>query len=544
MSGMVVQELFSRLGIKTDKRSFDKARDELGRFQKQGDSRMKQFGVRLAKGLGGVAKRGALAAGGVLAAGFTKAFNDEMDFDKALGNLLIGGRGTLGTVDEMRTAFNSASKAVNVNRNELAAGAQKFVELTGNGESAKNMLTTFGRVAKASGSDMEDIAGVAATLSQNMGIADKDMESAFSTLIAGGKMGRVELKNMASLLPSLGAQFQNFAGGKGVEGVQSLGAAFQVAAESFGSPAEAATGLEALMGAVIKNAKRLRKEGVKGLTFVDENGVTKFNSLRDIVERIGESKLAKNPELLFEALGRKEAVTTFQALTKIPGKWDHIAKATKGAKDVAEDYAKRQKMRSEQISRQFNNLKIKIAEAMTPERVEALSKALMAVVEAAGWVLDKFVKLGEAIGVTAGKIAEELGLDTRGSAASRAESRRKTFKGKSMSDLEAIANDDRGFSLQEGAAGFQKRVRRRELAGEEMANRRQRTIQPVANALRRAEDARLQVQTRASAPLREGLRSMIQVGAINVTSTKADEKAVAKEVVKQINAQNRGMAAE
>ena len=384
----------ARIELSADARSFGRqlsdARKQWGAF---GKGLSKGFG----RGIGGLAKGFGRAlttglgvagvAGGVdLIAEQAKA---TLDFERSLTRLQIQAQGTLGPIDAYRNSILRASQATGLARDQVLAAQAKFVQLTGDGKTAAASMDLFAKVAVATGASAEDIAASAAALSQNMKIDPADFEKAFSILTHEGKVGSVELRDMAGLLAQLAPQMAQFAGGTGVKGMADLGSALQLVNQGFNDAGMAATALEGLMGAVVKNSGRLKESGVEVFT-KGKDGRKQLKSLQEIVDAIGASKLAKDPTLLIKALGRKEAYQAYLQLSKVKGAWQGLSSETANAKDIAEDYAKYQSSSSGQLEKAMNTLKESVAAAFTPERIHAFVSAVSAAVDVVG-------RLGEAL---------------------------------------------------------------------------------------------------------------------------------------------------
>ena len=326
---------------------------QLKDMQKRWGSFGKGLGKGFGRGLGGLAKGFGRAlttglgvagvAGGVdLIADQAKA---TLDFERSLTRLQIQAQGTLGPIDAYRNSVLKASKATGLARDQVLAAQTKFVQLTGDGKTAAQSMDLFARVAVATGASAEDIAASAAALQQNLKIDPSNFEKAFSILTREGKVGSVELRDMAGLMAQLAPQMAQFAGGTGVQGMADLGSAMQLVNRGFNDANQAATALEGLMGAVVKNSGRLKESGVEVFT-KGKDGRKQLKSLQEIVDLIGNSKLAKDPTLLIKALGRKEAYQAYLQLSKVKGEWRNLANETGDAKDIAEDYAKYQESTS------------------------------------------------------------------------------------------------------------------------------------------------------------------------------------------------------
>jgi TP901 family phage tail tape measure protein len=409
---MKIAELFAELGIKSDKASFRKAQADIQGLGKNVLSGLRGISGGIGKKLGGVATQFAgglknaamailpIASAGAVGAALVGVTKDALDFDKALTALDVSSNGALGSMDEFRRKILDVSKRTGVSKEELTSAVQQFVALTGDGKAAAASMEAFARIAKATGSDISDISQAAAALTQQLKIDPKDMEQVFSIIVAGGKAGAVELKDMASLLASLSAGFKQFAGSTGPKGVSELSSAFQIVRQNFGSASEAATGLESLLRSLVDKSaiEKLRKAGVKPLVKDAKTGEMVFRNLTDIILEISDSKLAKDPSLIADALGRAESVKAFYALRDNRDAWVELKIATMKANDVARDYARVQASASAKLDLAFNRLKVRISEALTPDRVEALADAMESVLNYTIKIVGWFEKLGDKLG--------------------------------------------------------------------------------------------------------------------------------------------------
>jgi hypothetical protein len=81
-----------------------------------------------------------------------------------------------------------------------------------------------------------------------------------------------------------------------------------------------------------------------------------------------------------------------------------LSQETLKANDIAEDYAKRQATASARIAKAWNEVKVGIAEALTPERIEAFTAAITGTLKIAGQLVASVSQL-------AGGIRDILKLD-------------------------------------------------------------------------------------------------------------------------------------
>ena len=369
-----VADIFARLGLHVDKAEFQKGRAELGRFAQGAET----SGQRVGQALAGIQKR---IVGLALGVGAAMQVRDAFAFQQGLENLDIASRGSVGALEDVRSKILAVSDATGVAKDVILAGTANFVALTGDGKAASAAMETFARVTAATGSEMSDVTGASAALIQNLGIMPDQFEKAFSVLISSGKAGAIELKEMSSLFAALTPAASKFAGGAGVGGLAKISAALQLSRQGAGSAAEAATQLEALLGAVSGTAaKRLKKEGVE--VFNKDGTLKEFDAIVDAIQQKDFRR-----DKLIEIFGRKEAVAAFESLTKVEGAWKGLTDQSLQANDLAEDYAKRQATASFKITKAWNKFK------------NAMTKVFTVVVKGAAFLIEHLRIIAWSLGV-------------------------------------------------------------------------------------------------------------------------------------------------
>jgi hypothetical protein len=249
-------------------------------------------------GIGGVA--GAIAA--------TKRVKD---FHTRLLRLRQSSRASAADMKRLNQMIGKVAMARGLERDDLLGGAETFVEKTGDLQGYVAQLDQLGKVGTGTGVALADLAAISAAANKSMGVAPGDTERMFDVLASQASQGTVELKNMASELPSLIALQRNFAK-TGVDGIAEMGAMVQVAMDSFGSASEAATGYRRLLQAIIVKSKDLKKHRIN---VFDETG--KMRSVEAIMTDLAKSKLAsggKNEAKLIKLLGSSEAFLAFKGI--------------------------------------------------------------------------------------------------------------------------------------------------------------------------------------------------------------------------------------
>ena len=327
---MIVSELFASLGLKWDKRAEVRANQSMGRFVKGADKKVSGFATSAVRALAGVATATAAVFQGL----------DALKFTEQIGRLNITAKGTLGSFDELSGKVLKVSSEFGIAKEQVAAGTAKFIELTGKADVAAQNMGLFAEVSQATGASMDEVAGAAAGVSEQLDIASSDFRMMFDILAEGGKAGAVELRDMASVMSDLAASTARFADSKGLGTVEQLGAALQLATGLKGGKAsEGATALKSLLGTFgqdrFNKVMAKTKGGRKNFSF-DDNG--KLRNWVDIIKELEGMNLTDIE--IGKIFTKKEAADGFAALTRQSGQWDELIAKTQKANTIAKDNAK------------------------------------------------------------------------------------------------------------------------------------------------------------------------------------------------------------
>ncbi len=149
------------------------------------------------------------------------------------------------TREEVKKATTALFDMAQDTRMPFDQAVEGLDALVTSGKSLKEALSFLPAVltvAKATGAETADLAKVATSFSNAMGIGAAEMEKAFNSAAQAGNLGAFELKDMARYLPSI-LPLMRQAGYNGIEGVQRATAMLQTTQLSAGTPEEAATNL-------------------------------------------------------------------------------------------------------------------------------------------------------------------------------------------------------------------------------------------------------------------------------------------------------------
>lgn len=285
-------------------------------------------------GMGKYVRTGALAAGAALVVSAGKV----RDFEEGLVRLKINADASGEAIDGVRRSVRAASSATGIGSQQILEGVSRYVDLTGDFAGATKQVMTFARVAQASDSSVADVAQNAAAMGDALKISAEDSEAAFSGMIAQGKAGSVTMKQLATELPGLAPSMAQFKGGTGLHGLRELGAVMQVLNKRYNSASESATAFQSLAVAVQSRAGKLGAAGVKVFD-IGPDGVKRPRDLLEIIDDIGKSALAKDPQKLYKVFGRAEAVAALQQVLRLRKEVDELVKVGEDKGAVGRDLA-------------------------------------------------------------------------------------------------------------------------------------------------------------------------------------------------------------
>jgi TP901 family phage tail tape measure protein len=234
-------------------RPFTAALDRMGRALHRFQVRMQHFMSRggldaaLQANAGQLGQlRGQLVSTGLFAAPAVLPFKRLADTELALTRI--------GQIAEWKPGlFASNLTALDADLRRIAdstyqstnklAGGLNFLVASGLSEAdAKGGIFTIGKVATATGAEIEDLSAAAFALGQNLKIDPSGWMRAFNIMHQGGKMGGFELKDMARWFPELTTDMAYF-GMQGEQAVTDLVASLEIVKRGSASADTAANNL-------------------------------------------------------------------------------------------------------------------------------------------------------------------------------------------------------------------------------------------------------------------------------------------------------------
>jgi TP901 family phage tail tape measure protein len=203
------------------------------------------------------------AAPAALALGAKKALTDFAAVEREMTRIGITANAS---AEETKAAFSDIQAVTK----QLAMGVENGVTaldtLVASGMDLKEAMAFLPSVlatAQASGAATDDIANTAIKAASALKLETGQMQHAFDIMVAGGKAGQFELKDMATYIPDLANSFSSL-GYTGEDGLKKLVAILQTIREDTGSASSAATYAQNVFGKIYSadTATKFSKMGI------------------------------------------------------------------------------------------------------------------------------------------------------------------------------------------------------------------------------------------------------------------------------------------
>jgi hypothetical protein len=293
-------------------REMEKRRRIQDNFQKKNLEQNARSQARAYDGAIGTVGRGARAAGGFalgIAGDLARGAGVNTDFgqmaaqnfdllsqaqDIANSGYMAGDarNGMRVSADALSEDAFKAGKATGANANDVMAGLGGFVSKTGDLATGRDILMDMAKLSRATGTNLSDMMSAAGGVAMAMGDTSnkgEKLHSIMNSFAAQGKLGAVEIKDLAVQMDKLSAQAGQFEGDM-ADNMVILGALAQSARKGGGgtNATQAATSVAAFTS-MLKTPKRAEE-------FKAATGVDVFNK----------KGMLRNPEeIIVEALRSK-----------------------------------------------------------------------------------------------------------------------------------------------------------------------------------------------------------------------------------------------
>ncbi|MFK0331110.1 phage tail tape measure protein [Rhizobium sp. NPDC090275] len=263
------------------------------------------------------------AAPAALAYGAKRALVDFAAIEREMTRIGI----TSGaTADQTNAAFSSMqtmAKQFSLPVDQAITALDTLVASGMDLKEAMAFLPSVLATAQASGAATDDIANTAIKAASALKLETNQLQNAFDIMVAGGKAGQFELKDMATYIPDLANSFASL-GYSGEEGLKRLVAILQTIREDTGSASSAATFAQNIFGKIYSadTASKFAKMGIdirKEMDAARKSGEDTVSAFTRLSKEAINGDLSKLPLLFTDEqfrLGMQSLITSPESLKK------------------------------------------------------------------------------------------------------------------------------------------------------------------------------------------------------------------------------------
>lgn len=276
--------------------------------------------------VGGIASYGAVRGVSALVTDFAEA-------ERRLNRIAVNADASKERLGDMFRVVDRLAQDYAMSQGHVVDGLDALVAAGRNVDEALAFLPSVAATAQASGSEIADIATTGDAVAASFGIAGDRMQKAFDILVASGKQGKFELKDMAQYVPTIAPAFAAL-GYRGEKGLTRLAAMLQTVRMRTGGASEAATALQNVIQKMNSNetANSFKKFGVdlrRELEKARREGRDLVDVFVDLTEKATGGDLSKIPQLFTDSefqvgmralmLGRQDMEGFQAALATVDG---------------------------------------------------------------------------------------------------------------------------------------------------------------------------------------------------------------------------------
>lgn len=234
-----------------------------------------------------------LAVAGVVVAGrkAKSAVTDFASLEREITRIGINADASDSQIKSVASTIMKMAQDTSTPLSNVYDGFEALVSAGRSWDEALDFLPSVAKSAQATGAETRDLAATADAMAGSMHIAGNQMQAAFDKLAKGGKMGKFELKDMASYLPSILPQMAAL-GYSGLDGLEKTVAMLQTVRLQTGTAGEAATNLENVLGKIYspETARAFKKQfGIdlpKSLKVAKDNGKDLLDAFLQITRKV------------------------------------------------------------------------------------------------------------------------------------------------------------------------------------------------------------------------------------------------------------------
>jgi hypothetical protein len=346
---------------------------------------------------------------------------------------------------DIQRDVKAAADANAFSRTEAMGGLQAFVAKTGDLEAGRKVIKDLGALSRATGTDLGDMVDAAGDVANALGEMGKGEAGAkrigavMKSIAGQGKMGAVEIKDLATQMAKLGAGSTAFEGDAS-ENIALMGAFAQLARSKGGATsANIAAGSVSSMVNTLKTPARMKAFKEEGIDVVNKETGMLRNPQQILMAAL--AKTGGDPERLKKmyanvqgaraiegsaqtfraaradvlAKGGTQEDATAAGLKAVAAEFDELKKVAMGEGEIRESLNRALQSQSAK-AQQFNNRMDDVVGNLQAKMAPALERAAPALIKladiASSWVAKAVDNPGKAIVAVIVASIAKAGIET------------------------------------------------------------------------------------------------------------------------------------
>jgi len=287
------------------------------------------------------AARAGLFAPVAMLAGVGMALKSAAEFKTVLTDIGITADLSRERMAELGRTFGTLSTTTGQTRAQLAEGFNVMVTAGMDADRVEQVIDTVGLTATAAGAEIGEVARTMYANINNLKLDPKDALKSMDMLVAAGKAGSFELKDMAKYFPAMTAGASKL-GMTGTKAVATLGAALQVAMDGAADPSQAATNMENFMANLVapETVKRFEQAGINLEAKFKEWQAKGQDPIEEAMKLIQETT-GGDPFRIGELFGNKRVLSFIQPMIAGLEKYRDIRAEVAAAENMVSEDARR-----------------------------------------------------------------------------------------------------------------------------------------------------------------------------------------------------------
>lgn len=329
---------------------------------------------------------------------------------------------------ELMAQASEIANTIAMSPNAVLEGLDTFTALSGDLQLGRDLLLELGTIARATGASFEDImaaAGNAANVIEDGADKAEILRATMAAAAGQGKLGAVEIKDMAVQMAGLAAAASQYSGSS-QENIVLMGAIAQEARQRGGakSAAQAATAVGSLTATFTKGA-RVQAFQDAGIAVHGADG--KIRNIEEIIleslARTGGDSVAMGK--LFSEANARRGVLGFEAIYREAGggqaglkavsaEFERLKKAAMSSTEIQESFARSLETleaRSQLFQNAMGDIVSGMADRVLPRLLEMQPQAerlMLAFADIVAWAVDNpFKAVAAALGASIAKAGIE-----------------------------------------------------------------------------------------------------------------------------------------